>query len=186
MGADLRDPYVHGTDPSEQERLARLNHATNAAFIELLHLRPGMRVLEVGSGLGIVAVDVAKAAPGIEMTGVERAPQQLAAARRAPNVRYVQGDAHHLDFPDGSFDLVYARYVLEHVKGPEQVVAEMRRVTRSGGRVASCENDTSLMRIDPPCPAWERVWAAFARYQAGLGGDAWIGRRLHRLFYEAG
>jgi hypothetical protein len=49
-----------------------------------------------------------------------------------------------------------------------------------------CENDISLMRVDPPCPTFEEVWTLFQRYQARLGGDGLIGRRLFRLFRMAG
>jgi len=98
----------------------------------------------------------------------------------------VRGDAHQLAFPDGSFDLVYARYVLEHVAAPERVLGEMRRVTRPGGRVAACENDISLLRLDPPCSTVEEVLVAFQRYQKELGGDGLIGRRLYRLFHQVG
>jgi hypothetical protein len=62
----------------------------------------------------------------------------------------------------------------------------MRRVLRPGGRIALQENDISLLRVDPPCPAFEEVWAAFAAYQRQLGGDALIGRRLFRLLREGG
>ena len=53
------DTYIHGTEPSEQERLGVLNRLTNDAFIRFLAVPPGARVLEVGSGLGILAVQVA-------------------------------------------------------------------------------------------------------------------------------
>lgn len=101
-------------------------------------------------------------------------------------MRYVQGDAHHLEFDEPSFDLAYARYVLEHVADPAQVLREMKRVTRQGGRVAVCENDISLLRVDPDCPVFEAVWLAFQQYQRTLGGDSLVGRRLHRLFRDAG
>lgn len=178
--------YIHGTERTEQARLAALNRLTNPAFVEFLQVPAGARVLEVGSGLGILAAEVARAAPGGHVTGVEISPDQLAAAVAAPNVEYREGDAHHLPFPDGSFDLVYARFLLEHVADPGVVLAEMRRVTRAGGRVAVMENDISTCRFDPPCPTFDAVWAAFARLQETLGGDALIGRRLHRLFREAG
>jgi SAM-dependent methyltransferase len=180
------DGYIHGTEPREQERLAGLNRLTNAAFVEFLKVERGIRVLEVGSGLGILAADVARAAAGVTVIGVERSPEQIAAARLAPNVTYVQGDAHELAFPDASFDLVYGRYILEHVQDPARVVREMARVVRPGGRVAACENDISLFRVDPPCPTFDAVWTAFQEYQARLGGDARVGRRLHRLFRGAG
>ena len=62
----------------------------------------------------------------------------------------------------------------------------MRRVARPGGRVAACENDIGILQLDPSCPAFEAVWVAFRHYQARLGGDGLIGRRLYRLFRAAG
>jgi len=160
--------YIHGTEPSEQERLTALNRMTNHAFLEFLNIGPGARVLEVGSGLGLLAAEAAST-DRVEVIGLEMSSRQIAAAIVVPRVRYVQGDAHELTFRDGAFDLVYARYVLEHVAAPEQVLREMRRVTRPGGRVAVCENDISLMRVDPPCPTFEEAWTAFQQYQEALG-----------------
>ena len=162
------DTYIHGTEPSEQDRLAALNRMTNAAFVRLL------------------AVEVASAADGVHVVGVEMSSDQISAAATSPRVTYRQGDAHTIDFPDASFDLVYARCLLEHVSKPEVVMSEMRRVVRPSGRVAVCENDISLIRFDPPCPAFDRAWDLFQRYQAALGGDGAIGRRLYRLFRGAG
>ena len=181
-----RDTYIHGTEPGEQARLAALNRMTNKAFVDFLRVAPRMRVLEVGSGLGLLAVDVASAAEGVQVVGLEKSSAQIAAAAQAVFVRYVQGDTHRLAFPDGSFDLVYARYVLEHVAAPARVLSEMRRVTRLGGRVVVCENDLSLLRLDPPCPAFEELWLAFQQHQKTLGGDGLIGRRLYRLCRQAG
>ena len=178
--------YIHGTEPSEQERLAGLNRMTNAAFIRFLEVAPRSRVLEVGSGLGILANEVAASAADVVVDGVEVSAAQLAAARPTLRVTFTQGDAHSLEFPDASFDLVYARYLLEHVAEPDRVLREMRRVTKPGGRVAVCENDVSLLRFDPPCPAFEQAWDTFIRFQAALGGDGLIGRRLFRLFRHAG
>ncbi len=178
--------YIHGVASSEQARLAELNRLTNGPFLEFLAVESGWRVLEVGSGLGILAAAVADYAPDVHVTALERSPEQIAAATRHPRVTYLEGDAHRLPLAEGSFDLVYCRYLLEHVGQPERVVQEMRRVTRTGGRLAVMENDTSLVRFDPPCPAFQAVWAAFARYQWQLGGDAFIGRRLFRLLQSAG
>lgn len=178
--------YIHGTEPSEQERLAGLNRMTNAAFIRFLDVPAGAHALEVGSGLGLLAVDVAGAARDVIVVGVEISAAQIAKAPAHKRVTFTQGDAHTLDFPDGTFDIVYARYLLEHVADPGRVVREMRRVAKPRGRVCVCENDVSLIRFDPPCPAFDRAWSVFTDFQAGLGGDGLVGRRLHRLFREAG
>ena len=178
--------YIHGTEPGEQQRLAGLNRMTNAAFVGFLNVAPGSRVLEVGSGLGILAADVAAAAADVQVVGVELSAEQIAAAVPRAGVTLLQGDAHTLNFPDGSFDLVYARYLLEHVADPDRVLREMHRVARPGGLVTVCENDVSLLRVDPPCPAFDRAWETFTRFQATLGGDGLIGRRLYRLFRAAG
>jgi SAM-dependent methyltransferase len=177
--------YIHGTEPSEQERLAALNRLTNAAFIEFLNVRPGTQVLEVGSGLGLLAAGVAAAAPEVQVVGIEQSAAQIGAAVKDPRIRYVQGDAHHLEFADQTFDLVYARYVLEHVTDPAKVLKEMKRVSRMGARIVACGNDVSLMRVDPPCPIFESVWLAFQELQQQLGGDSHVGRRLFRLFRAA-
>jgi len=184
--SDHTGAYIHGTAPDEQRRLAGLNRMTNGPFMEFLRIAPGMHVLEVGSGLGILAAEVASAAKDVRVVGLEKSPQQLVSAIKAHGLSYVQGDAHQLEFSDASFDLVYARYLLEHVSHPQKVLGEMRRVLRPGGRIALCENDISLVRLDPPCPAFEKLWAAFASYQLKLGGDPFIGRRLCRLLTDAG
>ena len=178
--------YIHGTGPGEQERLAALNRLTNAAFVAFLNVQAGARVLEVGSGLGMLAGDVRAAGPDIHVMGVEQSSTQITAAVKHPHVRYIRGDAHCLPLRAGTFDLVYARYVLEHVADPQAVVKEMRRVTCPRGRVAACENDVSLMRLDPACPAFEGVWLAFQQHQKNLGGDSLVGRGLYRLFRSAG
>lgn len=181
-----KDIYIHGTEPSEQERLAGLNRMTNAAFIRFLDVPAGAHVLEVGSGLGLLAVEVAEAARDVTVVGVEISAAQIAKAPAHKRVTFTQGDAHTLEFEDATFDLVYARYLLEHVADPERVIREMRRVKKPGGRVGVCENDVSLLRFDPPCPAFDRAWEIFTRFQATLGGDGLVGRRLFRLFRAAG
>ncbi len=177
--------YIHGTDPDEQARLAQLNALTNRTFIDFLQVPCGSRVLEAGSGLGILAAAVADAACA-DVTGIEFAWPQLARSPVHPRARFVQGDAHRLPVRDGVFDVAYARYVLEHVHDPQQVLSELRRVLRPGGTVAVLENDITLVRVDPPCPAFDEVWAAFGMLQRRLGGDGEIGRRLFRLLHAAG
>jgi SAM-dependent methyltransferase len=180
--------YIHGTDAEEQARLAKLGELTDEAFVRFLEVRPADVVLDVGSGLGNLARRVALLVPQGEVQGVERSADQLAKATRcaAPNVRFLQGDAQALPFDDGRFDVAYCRYLLEHVGDPARALREIRRVLKPGGKVFAQENNILVNLFDPECPHFDRVWAQFARLQGLLGGDALIGRKLLRLFHEAG
>ena len=179
--------YIHGMRASEQERMAGLNRLTNAPFLRFLALRETDRVLEVGSGLGLLAAEVAQQLSQGTIAGIEYAPEQLAHALvPTPNLRFLRGDAHRLPFPDDWFDVVYCRYVLEHVRDPLRVLQEMRRVLKPGGRALAQENNIRMVAFDPDCPAFEAVWNQFAILQEWLGGDALIGKRLFGLFHRAG
>ena len=99
------------------------------------------RALDVGSGLGALALALA---PSVrEVTGVEVDPARVERARAlaaaagagAANVSFVAGDARRLELPDASFDLSGTLRTLHHVDRPELVVAELARVTRPGGTI---------------------------------------------------
>src|SRR2546426_6914087 len=89
--------YIHGTAESEQGRLAALNRLTNQSFVDFLELKRNDSVLEVGSGLGMLAAEVAARAPHGEVVGVEYSAEQLAATKvTQSNLRFQQGDALRL------------------------------------------------------------------------------------------
>ena len=180
--------YIHGTDPTEQARLSLLNRLTNDAFISFLNLKDHGRILEVGSGLGILAAEVATRNPASEVIGLEYFAEQLDVARRQarPNLQFVQGDAHKMPFQESEFDFAYCRYVLEHVSDPVQVLREMRRVVKPGGKVCAQENNILINVLDPECPTFDIVWKKFAILQSKVGGDGLVGRRLFSLFKDAG
>lgn len=179
--------YVHGTEADEQERLAKLNKLTNPPFIAFLAPRVGDHILEVGSGLGILAGEVAEVANSGRVVGVEYSAEQLVkVTARGENLEFLQGDAHSLPFADSTFDLVYSRYLLEHVNRPIVALREMHRVLKPGGRVCVQENDIAVFQLWPECPTWAKLWANFGKLQSLLGGDAYIGRKLFDYFQQAG
>lgn len=112
-----------------------------AALAEVVHAfvlpNGDERAVDVGTGAGALAFALAPLVR--EVVGVDRVPELLALARERtvahPNVTFVEGDATHLPFEDGSFDLAGTLRTLHHVSRPELVLAELVRVTRRGGRL---------------------------------------------------
>ncbi len=102
-------------------------------------LRPGERVLEVGVGTGM---SLPLYPADARITGVDLSAEMLAKARERVRERGLQNvedllemDATHLTFPDNSFDVVIAMYIISVVDQPEQVAQEMLRVCKPGGRL---------------------------------------------------
>ena len=177
--------YVHGTESEEQERLRKLNKLTNPPFIAFLAPQAHESILEVGSGLGILAGEVALVARRV--VGIEYSAEQLAnVSVSRDNLEFIRGDAHSLPFADDTFDAVYSRYLLEHVSRPTTVLREMRRALKPGGRICVQENDIAVFQLWPDCPTWKKLWAKFGELQTMLGGDGYIGRKLYQYFIEAG
>ena len=151
-------------------RSHRWRTAENSAAHLLPHLRPGMRVLDVGCGPGTITRDLGTlVGPAGEVLGVDSAPDVVAQAAQAydlPQVRFAVGDALHLDLPDGAYDVVHAHQVLQHLTDPVAALREMRRVTRPGGLVAVRDADYAAMTWHPAVPAldrWLEVYRATAR-----------------------
>jgi demethylmenaquinone methyltransferase/2-methoxy-6-polyprenyl-1,4-benzoquinol methylase len=114
--------------------------------------RDGGHVLDVATGTGLVASELL--ARGFEVTGVDQSPDMLARARErfGPRIELVEASAEKLPFADGSYDHVTVTYLLRYVAEPGRTLAELARVVRPGGVVASLEFGvpTGVAR-----PAWE-------------------------------
>ncbi len=102
-------------------------------------LPPGGHVLDVATGTGLVAEELLKR--GFRVTGLDQSPEMLAIARRrfGSRVELHQASADALPFADESFDHLTVTYLLRYVVDPEATVAELARVVRPGGLVASLE-----------------------------------------------
>ncbi len=111
-------------------------------LVEVAAPAPGARVLDVGAGRGAVAR--AALDRGCEVTAVDASAGMVARLRADhPSITARQLDAGRLDFPDGSFDVVTAGFLVQVLDDPAAALAEFRRVLTPGGTVAlSLERQT--------------------------------------------
>lgn len=188
--------YIHGSSPDEQTRLATLNDLINRAAMRELALRGGERILDLGSGLGQFTRAMARAAGSGRVVGIERDPEQLAAARRFARADGEEtlaelraGDAATPPLRDeewGTFDVAHARFLLEHLRDPLAVVRAMVRAVRPGGRIVLADDDHDVLRLWPEPAGFGPLWHAYLRTYDRLGNDPFIGRRLVALLAAAG
>jgi ubiquinone/menaquinone biosynthesis C-methylase UbiE len=131
-------------------------------------LSPDIRVLDVGTGRGALAAQAA--IRGCRVTAVDSAPRMVALVRRdLPDVEAYVMTAQRLLFPDDSFDLVVAGFVLHIVDQPKRVMAEISRVLSSGGRLAFTTPGRADGEPDDRDELLDLV-ASYRRYQADGSG----------------
>jgi SAM-dependent methyltransferase len=165
-----------------------------ATFLPFLlpHLDAGKDVLDVGCGVGSIALDLAPRVDPGRITGIDADPGQIEAARRAAadrgigNAEFTTGSVYELPFDDGTFDVAYANAVLFYVREPVRALAEMRRVLRPGGLAAVSDDDFGTIVISPEDAEIARAARLFERSVAHEGGHPRYSRHLRGLMLEAG
>ncbi len=161
---------------------AGLHHRWRARAVDLARVGPGSRVLDVATGTGDLALELARrVAPGGEVVGSDFSEGMLARARAKVGrgdagvssevaVRFERGDALELPYEDGSFDAATVGFGVRNFSDLARGLAEMARVVRPGGRVVVLEFTTPTR---PPLSLFYRLW--FDRIVPVLGrlaGDA--------------
>lgn len=183
---------------SHSEELARLDR--QAAVIErptrlLLQaagLTPGMRVLDLGTGLGHVAMMAGEfIAPTGRVVGIDQAAEVISVARQrakdagVTHVTFEQGDVNTWR-ADQPLDAITARLLLCHVPDPVDVVRHHTNNLRPGGRFVAIDFDVGAARSEPAVPIVTEAirWVQEAFQAAG----AWprIGARLGTILESAG
>jgi SAM-dependent methyltransferase len=163
--------------------------ALKARSLEALALGPGMRVLDVGAGLGFdVCRFGERVGPSGAVIGVDNSRRMIASAEACrpeglDHCRFEVGDAAALRFSDGCFDAVHFERLLQIHAAPTSVVAELVRVLKPGGRLVGVEPDWGTMAMDPGDPG---VVRRLVDHCANAFPDGRTGRKLNRYFREAG
>ena len=154
--------YTHGHHDSVLRSHGQRTAENSAAYL-LPYLRPGMTILDVGSGPGTIT-----AGAGID------------------NLTFEVADVFDLPYPDAAFDVVHAHQVLQHLDDPVAALRSMRRVAKPGGLVAVRDADYSGMFWYPDVPGLERWRELYLAVARSNDGEPDAGRRLSAWAHAAG
>jgi ubiquinone/menaquinone biosynthesis C-methylase UbiE len=173
-----------GTD----EGYARVSQA----YFARLPLANARRILALGCGTGVEVRALRRLTrPEVAIVGVDHSPALIDAARRhtadeglSGNVTYEVGDAHHLPYSDGEFDIVTLHTLISHVDDPPQVLREARRLVRPGGTIAIFDGDYASLTFAHPDHALART--VEEKLIQLIVANPRIMRDLPRLLREAG
>jgi len=139
-------------------------------------------VLDVAAGTAGVSIQLARRT-GARIIGVDltepmlrQGRRRVAAAGQTGSIGLIAGRAEQLPFPDATFDALTFTYLLRYVDDPQATLAELARVVKPGGTVASLEF------LAPPAPFWRFWWWLYTRLVLPAGGLLTGGRE----WYEVG
>ncbi len=149
-GVEDVQTYINLLDFEESEQSIK---AYKKESYELLSLKPGDSVLEIGCGLGTDARTLAsQVGPTGRVIALDKSKRFLeVAAQRTdlPNVEFRHGDVNALDFEDNLFSACYSNRVFKYIENPLQAISEMARVTKKGGKIFIAEVDTESKMLIP-------------------------------------
>lgn len=185
-------------DPNVAVLLAAMNTTAELDAIRTLRhwertqlgLCDGLRLLDVGCGLGEAALALAQdLGTDGDVVGVDRSAEMVRVAEANPRtarcrVRFIVGDACALNESDDSFDVVRSERTLQWLTDPAAAVAEMARVVRPQGRISLIDTDWSTFAIDVGDDALATRVRNAMRTERGRPSN--IGRRLHDLVRDVG
>ena len=192
---DQSDTYALGRSAAETQRLirqAQIYGPLTRQFFISAGITAGMKVLDIGSGAGDVALLLADlVGPRGAVVGVEMNPTILDTARTRigtvgwSNVAFLEGDVHSIDLDD-DFDAVVGRWVLMYLPNPVDVLHRLLRHLQPGGIIAFQENDFTYPPMSfPPAPLHQQVMQ-WTTPPPGRGGpDLQMGSKLYQTYLDA-
>jgi demethylmenaquinone methyltransferase/2-methoxy-6-polyprenyl-1,4-benzoquinol methylase len=152
------------------------------ALVDAIDPRPGQRMLDVATGTGLVASELASRG-GCEVIGLDQSEQMLDGARRrlaeapelAARITLVQGEAERLPFADAEFDALTFTYLLRYVDDRAATLRELARVVKPGGPIGMVEFGV------PSSPVLRAGWRLQTRITLPL-----LGRIVSPAWFEVG
>jgi protein-L-isoaspartate O-methyltransferase len=189
-------PYALGSTDAEHERLisqAALLAPCTERFFQEAGIGRGQRVLDVGSGVGDVAMLAAQfVGPSGEVVGVERDSRSIARAKARVaeaglrNLSFTQCDVSEIA-SDKPFDAAVGRFILQFVSDPVAVLRSLSQLVRPGGVLAFQEvSYAPFVLLSAHLPLWSASVSIIHQTLHQAGANTEIGLALNRIFQEVG
>ena len=189
--------YTMGRSETETRRLieqSQLYDGVTRRFLNAAGIEKGMKVLDIGSGAGDVALTLAEfvgndgAVVGVDVNAeILETARSRAETAGITNVEFIAGDARTLDLPD-DFDAIVGRLVLMYMADPGDALKQLATRLRPGGIVAFQEIELTFYRAlaHPDTPLVNKLTAGAIAVFEQSGAHIGMGLHLYRAFVDAG
>jgi ubiquinone/menaquinone biosynthesis C-methylase UbiE len=177
---------------SRLESQARVRWPQEVIVLRNAGLGVGTKIADIGCGSGIITEYLANEVGETGLVlGIENNEKlfNLAKTRNAKykQVQIINNDAGRLgDIDDNNFDLVYARFILQHLSDPSALLIEAERILKPGGKVIVMDADDSLFYITPYHKEMGEFLTEVSKGQTKYGGDRNIGHKIPCMLFDAG
>jgi ubiquinone/menaquinone biosynthesis C-methylase UbiE len=189
--------YRFGAFAENQRELSRLKHqASILSEKELAFLRTNIsidsRVLDLGSGPGIISTLIAQQLRPTSVIGVDvnhacvEEAQSLQKQLGLPNLQFIHGSAYDLSQFRDSFDFAYCRFLFQHLSSPLTALRSIRSALAPGGKVCILDVDDGFLALHPGGDRLDAFLEKAREVQASFGGDRFVGRKLYQYLQQAG
>jgi SAM-dependent methyltransferase len=188
--------YVLATGDAGAYRLRIVNsvHGPDTeAFLLRAGLVRGMKVADIGCGIGTISCWMAdRVGSNGSVTGIDVSAAQVEQARKNAadaglvNTQFCEASAYDTGLEQGTFDLVFSRFVLMHLARPQEALVEMAGLLRPGGVLAVEDGDFTRPYAEPPSAAYDRCFDLYRAAVEMRGADPRIGPKLYRMVRDCG
>lgn len=194
----LKGTYVLSSLEEKEIELARLEKQAGAMPKQELSLmvrhglKPGMHVLDAACGPGITSglIHDYVVPQGGAVTGIDQDDTLLRIAtgltrNQGKEINFVKGDVYDLPFRE-RFDYIYCRFLFQHLEHPIKALDSMIKALKPGGILNIIDVNDDWLFLDPKVPAFDKLCQLARKYQAEMGGNRLIGKKLRGLLLKAG
>ena len=179
-------------DRGRLDLLARLMRPTTLSLLDRFDIGPGMSCLDAGCGTGDITFELARRVGprgrvvGNDIDVVRIEENRLEAADRGlSNVEFQVGDVRKSNAGGAAFDLIYSRFLLDHLRQAEDVVHNIADMLKPGGTLIVEGVDYRGWYSYPPLPAFDRLLDLMSRVRDVTGGTPDFGTRMPVMFLNA-